>query len=105
VVSTRFVPDSRVDEVVRITSRYEKTHGAPIHVGDPAAIGIANLTVSEYGGCGAQPKDGETPVFWACGVTPQAVALACKAPFMITHKPGHMFVSDLTVAQIADDGA
>ena len=104
VVSTRFVPDSRVDEVVRITSRYEKTHGAPVHVGDPAAIGIADLTVSEYGGCGAQPQDGETPVFWACGVTPQAVALACKAPFMITHKPGHMFVSDLTVAQIADDG-
>lgn len=100
VVSARTIPADRVAEVIEITSRFEKTHGGPVHVGDPAAIGIEDVTESEYGGQGLTPAPDEEPVFWACGVTPQAVALASGVPFMITHKPGHMFVSDLTVGRL-----
>ena len=103
VVSARAVPRNRIEEVIRITSRYEKTHGAPVHVGDPAVIGISDLNASEYGGQGLRLKEDEEAVFWACGVTPQAVALASKIPFMITHKPGHMFVSDLTISQVVGE--
>ena len=69
-------------------------HGAPIHVGAPALIGIADVTKPDWG----DPPTllaGEEPVFWACGVTPQAVALEAKPPLVITHAPGHMFVTDL----------
>ena len=73
-----------------------------MQVGDPAAIGIADLAKAEYGSDGLGLQPGEVPVFWACGVTPQAVALSSKTPLMITHKPGHMFVSDLTIDQVVD---
>jgi uncharacterized protein YcsI (UPF0317 family) len=68
-------------------------HGAPIHFGDPAAIGIADIARPEYGG---EPdiRTGEVPLFWACGVTPQAVIEAARPPFCITHKAGHMLVTD-----------
>ncbi len=101
VVSMRPLPPDRVDEATAITARYPRMHGAPVHVGDPAAIGIADLAHPDYG----DPVPiyaGEVPVFWACGVTPQAVAVAARVPFMITHAPGHMFVSDLTDAQVLD---
>ena len=65
----------------------------PIHIGDPAAIGISDIYAPDFG----EPvefKDGEVPVFWACGVTPQAVAMSAKPPLMITHAPGHMFITD-----------
>ena len=103
VVSARAIPGPRVSEVVLTTSRYAKTHGAPVHVGDPRAIGIEDLSRSEYGGTGLVLEQGEVPVFWACGVTPQSVAVSSKAPFMITHKPGHMFVSDLTIEEVIAD--
>jgi len=100
VVSARAIPGRRVSEVVLITSRFDKTHGAPVHVGDPAVLGISDLGRSEYGGSALTLRTGEVPVFWACGVTPQAVALASRVPFMITHEPGHMLVSDLTVQEV-----
>jgi uncharacterized protein YcsI (UPF0317 family) len=71
-------------------------------VGYPEGIGIYDFPRSEYGGTDLQLAPGELPVFWACGITPQAVAVASKIPWMITHKPGHMFVSDLTIEQIVN---
>ena len=98
VVSARGIPGDRISEVVMTTSRFEKTHGAPVHVGAPGSIGITDLSRSEFGR-GLELEPGEVPVFWACGVTPQAVAISSKVPFMITHKPGHMFVSDQTIEE------
>ena len=77
-----------------ICSQFPLAHGAPIHFGDPAALGIADLSKPDYGDR-VDFKPGEVPVFWACGVTPQAVLMHAKPPFAITHKPGHMFLTDL----------
>src|SRR5207245_2352125 len=75
-------------------------HGAPGHVGDPAAIGIADIARPDWGDAQEFAR-GDVPVFWACGVTPQAVALASRPPFMITHSPGHMFITDLPNSALA----
>jgi uncharacterized protein YcsI (UPF0317 family) len=64
-----------------------------VHVGDPAAIGVEDLERPDYGDA-VELREGELPVFWACGVTPQAVAATCRPELMITHAPGHMFVTD-----------
>jgi len=93
VVSMRPVPADRVADAVRITSRYPGVHGAPVHVGDPDALGIRDLADPDYGDA-VEIRDGEIPVFWACGVTPQAMLLASRPPFAITHAPGHMLVTD-----------
>ncbi len=94
VVSMRPIPIGLVPRAVTASARFPGAHGAPVHVGDPAAIGIADIDRPDWGdSVGVRP--GEVPVFWACGVTPQAVALASKPPFMITHSPGHMFITDL----------
>jgi uncharacterized protein YcsI (UPF0317 family) len=97
----RPLPPDQVAQATAITARYPRMHGAPVHVGDPAAIGISDLAHPDYGDP-VPIYPGEAPVFWACGVTPQAVAVAARVPFMITHAPGHMFVSDLTDAQVLD---
>ena len=100
VVSMRPVPQEQIVRAVQVTSRFPDTHGAPVHIGDPAAIGIRDIEAPEFG----DPvviKPGETPVFWACGVTPQAVALNCKPPLMITHSPGKMFITDRRDADYA----
>lgn len=94
VVSMRPIANSRIEEVCQLSARYPHAHGAPLHMGDPAAIGIADVNRPDFGEP-APVLPGETPVFWACGVTPQAVALAAKIDFMITHEPGQMFVTDL----------
>ena len=94
VVSMRPIPQSMVSKAVTASARYPNAHGAPVQVGDPASIGINDVTKPDWGDfVGIQP--GEVPVFWACGVTPQAVALASRPEFMITHSPGHMFITDL----------
>ena len=100
VVSMRPVPASLVPLAVRVTSRFERVHGAPVHVGEPAALGIADVARPDYGDP-VEIRPGELPVFWACGVTPQAAALASRLPFCITHAPGFMFVSDLTNGSLA----
>ncbi len=94
VVSMRPFRPADVPRVVEITGRLPRVHGAPVHVGDPAAIGIADLSRPDYGDA-VTVRDGEVPVFWACGVTPQAALLAGRLPFAITHAPGHMLVTDL----------
>jgi uncharacterized protein YcsI (UPF0317 family) len=84
-----------------ITSRYPRVHGAPVHVGDPSVIGIADLQKPDYGDAVAVLPD-ETPVFWACGVTPQAAIAQAKPDFCITHAPGSMLITDLLNSQLAN---
>ncbi|MCP3426916.1 putative hydro-lyase [Rothia sp. AR01] len=94
VVSMRPIPAGRVADAVRISGRYPAVHGAPVHVGDPAGLGIADLGAPDFGDA-PEIRDGEVPVFWACGVTPQAAIVASRPPFALTHAPGHMFVTDV----------
>lgn len=94
VVSMRPMTPAQAIRATQITSRYPGVHGAPVHVDDPAAIGIRDLGAPDYGDS-VDVREGEVPVFWACGVTPQAVAVASRPELMITHAPGHMFVTDV----------
>ena len=89
----RPIPREKVVRAIQVTSRFPAVHGAPVHIGDPEAIGIEDIDRPDLGDP-AEIRDGEVPVFWACGVTPQAVAMSSKPPFMITHSPGHMFITD-----------
>jgi len=100
VVSMRPLPPDRIIRAVQVTSRFPAVHGAPIHIGDPAAIGIRDIGRPDLGDP-VEIRPGEVPVFWACGVTPQAVAMASRPPLMITHAPGHMFVTDRRDADFA----
>jgi len=93
VVSMRPFPPDRVEQVIAITGRYPTMHGAPLHVGDPAALGIADLARPEFGES-VTIRPGEVPAFWACGVTPQLAICAAGCPLAITHSPGCMFVTD-----------
>jgi len=77
-----------------ITARFPHAHGAPVHIGDPAQIGIADISKPDFGDV-TRFEDGEVPVFWACGVTPQRTVLEAKLPLVITHTPGHMLVTDI----------
>lgn len=94
VVSMRPIPEKDVVRAVQITSRFPSVHGAPIHIGNPAGIGIKDIDKPDFGDR-VTIKQGEVPVFWACGVTPQAVAMQIKPELMITHAPGHMFITDV----------
>lgn len=100
VVSMWPIPWSEVSRVVQITSRFPGLHGAPVHIGDPAAIGIQDLGRPDYGDV-VELKDGEVPVFWGCGVTPQAAAMRSKPPMMLTHSAGHMFITDQRYQKLA----
>lgn len=100
VVSMRPLLPQDLPRAVLVTGRYPRAHGAPIHAGDPEAIGIRNLSRPDFGDP-TRMEPGETPVFWACGVTPQAVAQAAAVEFMITHAPGHMFITDLRDEDLA----
>ena len=93
VMSMRPIPHNQVVKAVQISSAIPKVHGAPLHIGDPAALGIKDINKPDFG----DPVDifpGEVPVFWACGVTPQSVVVNSKPPFAITHAPGHMLITD-----------
>jgi uncharacterized protein YcsI (UPF0317 family) len=94
VVSMRPIKSRDVAKVVEISGRFDVAHGAPVHIGNPAAIGIADLAKPDYGDA-VSIKDDEVPIFWACGVTPQWVAQKSRLPVCITHAPGKMFVTDL----------
>ena len=93
VVSMRPIPREKVVRAVQVTSRFPAVHGAPVHIGEPEAIGVADLFAPDFGDP-VEIKEGEVPVFWACGVTPQSVAMSVKPPLMITHSPGYMFITD-----------
>ena len=94
VVSMRPVKSRDVAKAVEISARLPIAHGAPVHIGNPAALGVADIMRPEYGDA-VEILDDEVPMFWACGVTPQWVAQRSKLPFCITHAPGKMFVTDL----------
>lgn len=94
VVSMRPLKPADAVRATTICARYPLAHGAPVHFGDPGAIGIRDIHKPEFGDA-VEIRSGEVPVFWACGVTPQAALMQAKPPFAITHKPGHMFLTDL----------
>ena len=94
VVSMRPMAESFVAQASAITARYRKAHGAPIQVGDPAALGINDLQKVDFGDA-PEIRAGEVPVFWACGVTPQMALQRAKPDLVITHAPGHMFITDI----------
>lgn len=99
VVSMRPFKPENVTAVSEITAGFSKTHGAPIHVGDPKAIGIADINKPEYGD--AVPIEaGEVPVFWGCGVTSQRILRNAKLPLIITHAPGKMLMTDLRYEEL-----
>jgi uncharacterized protein YcsI (UPF0317 family) len=93
VVSMRPIPADLVATAVQVTARYPAVHGAPVHVGSPATLGIADLSKPDFGDP-VTGQDGDVPVFWACGVTPQAALASARLPFAITHLPGHMLITD-----------
>lgn len=93
VVSMRPMTPAQAVRATQVTSRFPRVHGSPIHLGDPAAIGIADLNKTDFGDR-VEMRTGEIPVFWACGATPQVVLMQSKPPLAITHKPGCMFVTD-----------
>jgi len=94
VVTMRPIPAHQVDQAREISARYPQAHGAPIGIGDPANIGIGDLSQPDWGDA-VEVKDGEVPVYWACGVTPQNVLFDAKLPLCITHSPGHMLIADV----------
>jgi len=100
VVSMRPIPQAQVVRAVQITSRFPDVHGAPVHLGDPAALGIKAIERPDFGDA-VTIAPGEEPVFWACGVTPQAVMMQAKPELAITHAPGYMFISDRRESELA----
>lgn len=99
VVSMRPLTPAQAVTATRICARFPRAHGTPIHLADPAAIGIADIHRPDFGDA-VEMRPGELPVFWACGVTPQAVVMQAKPPLVITHAPGHMFLTDLRDADL-----
>lgn len=94
VVSMRPIARSQLHVAEAVTAEYPLAHGAPLHAGDPAAIGIADLARPDFG-LPIEVLPDEVPVFWACGVTPQAVISTVRPELALTHAPGHMFITDL----------
>jgi uncharacterized protein YcsI (UPF0317 family) len=100
VVSMRPIPYAQITRAVQITSRFPAVHGSPVHIGDPTALGIHDPQQPDFGD--AVPiAAGEMPVFWACGVTPQAVIMQVKPELAITHAPGYMFITDQRDSELA----
>lgn len=100
VVTMRPMKAADVIRAVQVTSRFPNVHGAPVHIGDPSLIGISDLSRPDYGDA-VDVLPGELPVFWACGVTPQAAIAKARPDFCITHAPGAMLVTDLLNNQLA----
>ncbi|CAB1061543.1 UPF0317 protein YcsI [Olavius sp. associated proteobacterium Delta 1] len=94
VVTMRPMTPQQAIRATQVTTRFHLTHGAPIHLGDPVKIGINDLDKPDFGDS-VTVRDGEIPVFWACGVTSQLAATSAPLSRVITHAPGHMFVADL----------
>lgn len=94
VVSMRPIPHELIPKAVLVTGEMPRVHGAPIQIGSPEHIGIRDIQSPDFGDR-VTIRDGEIPVFWPCGVTPQNVVMESKPPLSITHAPGHMFITDL----------
>lgn len=94
VVSMRPIREAEVETVKEISGRYPLAHGAPVHVGNPSVLGIDDLNAPNWGDV-IEVRDGELPVFWACGVTPQVAIRAARPSICVTHAPGSMLITDL----------
>lgn len=94
VVSMRPIPADRVADAVMISGRFPSVHGAPVHIGSPKELGITDIMAPDFGSP-VRVEEGEIPVFWACGVTPQAAVMRSGVPFALSHAPGHMFITDV----------
>ena len=101
VCSMRPMTPENAKLAYEITAAMPNVHGAPIHMGDPADIGIKDINLPDYGES-VEIREGEIPVFWPCGVTPQAAVENAKPPIVITHSPGHMFITNIFNAQLND---
>lgn len=100
VVSMRAFKPADAIRAIQITSRFPAVHGAPVHIGLPALIGIKDIARPDYGDA-VDVKPDELPLFWGCGVTPQAIIAEMRVPFCITHAPGHMLITDLRNSRLA----
>ncbi len=100
VVSMRPFKPADAIRAIQITSRFPSVHGAPVHIGRPDLIGIEDIGRAWQGDDPVMRED-ELPVFWACGVTPQVVVRQARPPICITHKPGHMLVTDVLNSSLA----
>jgi uncharacterized protein YcsI (UPF0317 family) len=94
VVSMRPMPPELVETAIRVTAEVPKVHGSPVHVGSPEELGIADINRPDFGDA-VEIRQGEVPVFWACGVTPQSAVMASRPSFAISHAPGYMFITDV----------
>ena len=101
VVSMRPMPADQAIKAVSITASMPRVHGAPIHIGDPSVIGIKDIHNPDFGES-VTINEGEIPVFWCCGVTPQSVVMSAKPPIAISHAPGHMFITDVKNSKLKD---
>ncbi len=101
VVSMRPIPFHQVVKATTVTASMPRVHGSPIHIGDPEAIGITDINKPDFGDSVTINK-GEIPVFWCCGVTPQSVIMNSKPDIVITHSPGHMFITDIKNVDLKD---
>ncbi|HAH63331.1 MAG TPA: putative hydro-lyase [Treponema sp.] len=99
VVSMRPIPYEQIVRAVTVTAAMPRVHGSPVHIGDPSVIGIKDISRPDFGDA-VTIKDGEVPVFWCCGVTPQSVVMNSKPSFCITHSPGHMLITDIPDADL-----
>lgn len=99
VVSMRPIPYDQIVKSVTVTQGVPQVHGTPIHIGDPSVIGIKDINKPDFGEADTI-NPGEVPVFWCCGVTPQAAVMRVKPRFCITHAPGHMLITDVKNAAL-----
>lgn len=101
VCSMRPMTPEKAKRAYEITVKMPNVHGAPVHMGPAAAIGIKDVMKPDYGEA-VDIYEGEIPVFWPCGVTPQAAVENARPPIVITHAPGHMFITDILNAELND---
>ena len=101
VCSMRPMTPEQARRAYEITAAMPNVHGAPVQIGHPEAIGVADVMKPDYGDP-VEIREGEIPVFWPCDVTPQAAVENAKPPIVITHAPGHMFITDIRNADLND---
>ena len=101
VVSMRPMPADQAIKAVSITASMPRVHGAPIHIGDPSVIGIKDIHNPDFGDA-VTINEGEIPVFWCCGVTPQSVVMSAKPPIASSHAPGQMFITEVKNSKLKD---
>lgn len=99
VVSMRPLKPEFIDQAVSLSARMPLAHGAPVHIGDPLELGITDLSKPDFGDA-VTIHENEVPVFWACGVTPQAAIMSARPSLALTHSPGHMFITDMRDSDI-----